>query len=153
MVDNPGATGSATPGAHDTRVNIKGYDCSECHLNSTGAGPTHQGSGGDLNITMGFFLFSGTKQGGTYEGQSGVGYNNTLTVPPTNVPGLTTMKCSSIYCHSTGQSINNGNSPVPTYAEPVWDTPASAACGTCHAVSGLTSGSHDAHIGSPGVAG
>ncbi len=39
---------------------------------------------------------------------------------------------------------------------PVWDSPASGVCGTCHKVSegsGLSSGSHEAHLGTTGVAG
>jgi predicted CxxxxCH...CXXCH cytochrome family protein len=62
--------------------------------------------------------------------------------------------CSTAYCHSTGQSTSDGNSSTPTYATVTWaDT---AACGTCHKVteaSGLTSGSHAAHLGSSGVNG
>jgi predicted CxxxxCH...CXXCH cytochrome family protein len=58
--------------------------------------------------------------------------------------------CNAIYCHSTGQSTTVANDPAPTYATATWATPATGDCGTCHKVtevSGLTSGSHAAHLG------
>ncbi|GEM_PF-4402359 len=64
--------------------------------------------------------------------------------------------CDAVYCHSTGQSTSNGNSATPTYNTVTWAIPASAACGTCHKVTeatGLTSGSHAAHLGTSGVNG
>ncbi len=64
--------------------------------------------------------------------------------------------CSSIYCHSTGQSTTDGSVSTPTYSSPDWGDAATGACGTCHKVSegtGLTSGSHGEHLGTTGVSG
>jgi hypothetical protein len=70
LVDNPGTTGSITSGAHDFHVNTMGYsDCNFCHYNSVGVGPTHNPSLVE-QITLGFSLFSGTWQGGDYDGQT-----------------------------------------------------------------------------------
>lgn len=151
LADYNGATGSATAGAHALHVSTKGYSCNECHFNSAGSGATHISS---LTITMGFSLFGGTYPGGTYDGQTTANYDSSEA--NTVVSKIGDKTCSSIYCHSTGQSTTIGNSAVPTYTIPVWDTPASGACGTCHKVSegsGLTSGSHAQHLGTAGVNG
>ncbi|RJQ43512.1 MAG: CxxxxCH/CxxCH domain-containing protein [Nitrospiraceae bacterium] len=150
LVNNPGVTGSSTAGAHNVHVNTKGYDCATCHYNSVGTGSTHNNG---LSVTLGFYLFNGSYQGGTYNGQSGVTYNATTTAPVTFVSNNNNKTCSNIYCHSTGQSTSSGSSSTPTYASPLWDTPASGVCGTCHNVTGLTSGSHAAHLGTTGVNG
>jgi predicted CxxxxCH...CXXCH cytochrome family protein len=149
----PVGTGSTTAGAHEMHVITKGFDCSSCHFNSAGAGGSHNNS---LTITLGYSLFGGTYQGGAYDGQLGVNYNTTVTSPLTTVTNTGSKTCSNIYCHSTGQSPSDGNSSVPVYANPIWDNPSSAACGTCHDVteaSGLTSGSHAEHLGTIGVNG
>ncbi len=153
LVDNPGVTGSATSGAHDYHVNIKGFPCVDCHYDSVGSGLTHNSG---LTITLGFNPFNGAQPGGSYDGQSGVTYDNTATSPATSVSNTGSNTCSNIYCHSTGQSIIDGSDSTPIYSSPVWDSPASGACGTCHKVSelsGLTSGSHEAHLGTTGVSG
>ncbi|MBI5055204.1 MAG: CxxxxCH/CxxCH domain-containing protein [Nitrospirae bacterium] len=153
LASNNGTTGSSTAGAHDLHANTKGYACATCHYNSAGLGPTHNSS---LTITMGFSLFGGAYQGGTYNGQSGVSYNTSSTSPVTMVSTTGAKTCSNLYCHSTGQSTTDGNSSTPTYATPVWDNPSSVVCGTCHkvsAASGLNSGSHSAHLGATGVSG
>ncbi|RJR19578.1 MAG: CxxxxCH/CxxCH domain-containing protein [Nitrospiraceae bacterium] len=153
LANNPGATGSSTAGAHNVHVNTKGYTCTMCHYNSAGSGATHNNS---LTITLGYSLFGGTYQGGSYDGQAGVSYNATTTTPATNVTNTGTKTCSNLYCHSTGQSTTDGSSATPAYASPIWDNPSSGACGTCHKVteaSGLTSGSHAAHLGTTGVNG
>ncbi|UCH82053.1 MAG: CxxxxCH/CxxCH domain-containing protein [Nitrospiraceae bacterium] len=153
LANDPGATGSLTAGAHDVHVNTKSIGCTVCHYNSVGTGSTHNNG---LAVTMGFYLFSGAKQGGSYDGQSGVSYNATTTTPATAVSSNNNKTCSNIYCHSTGQSTVSGSDSTPTYASPIWDDPVSAVCGTCHKVSegtGLTSGSHEAHLGTTGVAG
>jgi predicted CxxxxCH...CXXCH cytochrome family protein len=153
LANDPGVTGSSTAGAHNVHVNTKGLACTVCHYNSAGSGATHNNG---LTVTMGFYLFNGAEQGGSYDGQSGVSYNTTTTAPVTSVLSNDNKTCSSIYCHSTGQSTSSGSSSTPTYASPVWDDPASGVCGTCHKVSegaGLSSGSHEAHLGTTGVAG
>ncbi len=153
LVSSPGVTGSATAGGHDLHVNTKGFTCSVCHYNSSGSGVTHNNA---LTVTMGYYLFSGARQGGSYDGQSGVSYNTTATSPATTVTNTGTKTCSGVYCHSSGQSTSDKDDPVPSYASPVWDDSSSAACGTCHKVteaSGLNSGSHAAHLGTSGVNG
>jgi len=55
--------------------------------------------------------------------------------------------CATAYCHSSGQSAD-GASATPVYAAtpPTWG--GSAACGTCHATTGMSSGSHAKHLSS-----
>ena len=62
------ATGSTTAGAHNRHVNGLGIDCEACHFNSAGSGPTHN-DGTIQAVTLGFYLFNGTVQGGSYNGQ------------------------------------------------------------------------------------
>jgi len=76
--------------------------------------------------------------------------NGTIEV---NVGGYTSPKakgsavasCATSYCHSSGQSAN-GTSATPVYAAtaPTWG--GTVACGSCHATTGLTTGSHDKHL-------
>jgi predicted CxxxxCH...CXXCH cytochrome family protein len=153
LVNYNGTTGSTTAGAHNTHVNTKNFTCTVCHFNSAGSGSTHNNG---LVITLGFSPFGGSYQGGSYDGQSGVNYDTTLTTPPTTVSNTGTKTCSNIYCHSTGQSTIDENDPTPAYASPVWDDPSTGTCGTCHKVteaSGLISGSHAEHLGTQGVNG
>ncbi len=153
LVNAAGVTGSSTAGAHDMHVNTKSYSCTVCHYDSVGTGATHNNG---HTVTMGFYLFDGDEQGGLYEGQSGVSYDTTTTAPVTTVASNDNKTCSNIYCHSTGQSTVSGGDDTPTYASPVWDDPASGDCGSCHKVeegAGLSSGSHEAHLNTTGVAG
>ena len=53
-------------------------------------------------------------------------------------------QCSNIYCHSPGQSGTGGALAGGDYAAPTWG--GTVACGSCHATTGLTSGSHAAHL-------
>ncbi|MBI5739601.1 MAG: CxxxxCH/CxxCH domain-containing protein, partial [Nitrospirae bacterium] len=142
------STGSTTAGAHNLHVNGKSYTCDTCHYDNIPAGVHNDG--GSPSISMGFHLFGGAAQGGSYDGQVGVLYDALITNPATTVifPPTGAKTCSSIYCHSTGQSTTDPNSATPTYANPVWDS--TVTCGDCHRVteaSGLTSGGHDEHLG------
>ncbi len=56
--------------------------------------------------------------------------------------------CSNIYCHSPGQSATGGALGAGDYATPDWGNPASGACGTCHATTTSTTGSHGKHLAS-----
>ena len=135
-------TGSATAGAHNTHVNVKGIVCSACHYNSVAGGPTHN----DGSITMGFNNFGGTTQGGAYDGQASANYDATATTPATSVSKLGSKSCSNVYCHGASMSPNGGSNVTP-----VWDDPSTAVCGTCHgatAASPPTRGSHQKHVGS-----
>ncbi|MBI5099393.1 MAG: CxxxxCH/CxxCH domain-containing protein [Nitrospirae bacterium] len=152
LVDTPGTTGSTTAGAHDRHVNTKSYACDTCHYSNIPSGAHN--NGGSRDISIGFYLFGGGVQGGDYDGQAGVVYDALTTSPVTTVSATGTKTCSTVYCHSTGQSTTDGSIATPTYASPIWD--GTAACGTCHKVteaSGLTSGSHGEHLGTAGVSG
>ena len=150
LVDSPAPTGSAIAGAHNTHANTLAYDCTECHYNSKGSGPTHN-DGTIQAVTMGFYLFGGAVQGGAYDGQSGVDYNTTVTSPVTTVSNTGTRQCSSIYCHSAGQASGGGPLSGADYKSPVWN--GSVLCGDCHKSDGtqgtgtfMDSGSHLTHV-------
>lgn len=151
LVNNPAPTGSTTAGKHNTHVNTIGIDCTVCHYNSKGAGPTHN-DGTFQAVTMGFYLFNGAVQGGSYDGQIGVDYNSTTTTPPTITPPPTGAgQCSNIYCHSTGQGANGAALAGGDYKTPVWT--GTVVCGDCHRSDGvqgtgtiMTSGSHLRHV-------
>jgi predicted CxxxxCH...CXXCH cytochrome family protein len=134
LVNNPAPTGSAIAGNHGTHVNTVGLDCADCHYNSKGSGPTHN-DGTVQAITMGFYLFGGAVQGGTYNGQMGVDYNTTVTSPVTTVSNTGSKQCSNIYCHSTGQGSNGGALAGGDYKTPAWD--GTVVCGDCHKVDGM----------------
>ena len=64
--------------------------------------------------------------------------------------------CSSLYCHSVGQTAAGGAlTGLPgEYLAPAWDNAQSGACGTCHKGDGVQgnatrvdSGSHSKHVG------
>jgi predicted CxxxxCH...CXXCH cytochrome family protein len=141
--DSPG------PGAH-VKHKDAGYVCANCHTSGMLGGASQ----GDNLINIGFTL-GGSNLGGNYDGKTG------RTVYPYAGGGTTTvtatdaLQCSTVYCHSSGQSFD-GQSSTPVYALPKWTDPATGACGTCHKVTeaaGLTSGSHAAHLGTSGVNG
>ena len=53
--------------------------------------------------------------------------------------------CSTSYCHSSGQSAD-GTSTTPVYAATAPNWGGDAACGSCHATTGMTTGSHSLHL-------
>ncbi|MDT8442095.1 MAG: CxxxxCH/CxxCH domain-containing protein [Desulfuromonadales bacterium] len=116
-------------GSHAKHVNTTLYAtaaCGDCHdgaIQASDAGIAHRD--GDLDVLGGY--------------------------PLNKTKGTAYASCNTAYCHSSGQSLSNGASAVPTYATVTWG--GTAACGSCHAVSGLTSGSHTAHLGATGVNG
>ena len=118
---SPSATGSQTAGAHSAHV-AKGIACEICHNGSSGSGPTH--NSGKI-VTLGFLLFDGAYSGGTYNGQTTVDYNTSE--PNTVATNTGAMTCNAIYCHGSTMTPNGGSNITPK-----WDTPATAACGTCH---------------------
>lgn len=152
MVSIPGTTSSTTPGAHDFHVNTKSFVCNTCHYNNI---PQAQhNNGGPRDISIGFYILSGTIQGGNYDGQLGVGYDALTTSAATTVSATGTKTCT-VYCHSAGQSAD-GTSDVPaSYSAPVWD--GSVACGSCHNTNApnpmIDTGSHVAHLIISGVNG
>ena len=164
LADNNGATaggttGSTTPGAHARHVTTEGISCASCHVNSAGLGATH--NNGDLNVTLGFYLFNGAVQGGSYNGQTTVNYNATATTPATTTSKLGGLTCGTVYCHSTVQGL--GGTGAPTYKTPSWTNalPNNVICGSCHndntetagaAHTGviMSSGTHTKHVSSSG---
>ena len=143
------ATGSTTAGAHAYHATTKGYGCDTCHYNSAGTGSTHFNES-QPRITLGFYLFSGSVQGGSYTGQATATYNTTSTTPATTVsnPGTGAMTCA-IYCHGSTMAPNGA-----TVAAPVWNAATGAySCatspnGACHGASSANPpvrGSHQKH--------
>jgi predicted CxxxxCH...CXXCH cytochrome family protein len=142
LVWSPGVTNSSTSGTHNLHYTTLGYACDTCHYNSAGTGATHNNS---LIVTMGFSLFSGTYEGGKYDGQAAVTYDATTTSPVTTVTNTGNKTCTNLYCHSIVQTLTGGALTKDTsdYKSPVWD--GTVACGQCHASSPL-SGSHSGHL-------
>ncbi len=138
----PSSTGSATAGAHSMHVASRGIGCSVCHSGSAGSGPLH--NNGELKVTIGFSAFDGLQQGGAYDGQATVLYDSSHAGTSVSAGGL--RQCSSIYCHGTTMAPNGG-----TDITPVWSSPATGSCGTCHGASAANPplrGSHLKHAGS-----
>ncbi len=138
-------TGSVTAGAHNRHVNTKNYQCDVCHHNNIVESGKHNAN--PRYITLGFYMFTGTYQGGSYDGQSlnPAGYNTTTTTPATSVTKTGSKTCSNLYCHGGTMAPNGGT------AQAIWDVQASAACGTCHGASTGAPpqrGSHPKHAGS-----
>lgn len=150
LVNFPAVTGSQLAGKHDRHFNGLGIDCAVCHYNSRGSGPTHN-DGTIQAVTIGFSLFNGAIQGGSYNGQTGVDYNVTVTSPVTIVSNGNTLQCSSIYCHSTGQGSGGSALAGGDYKTPAWN--GSVICGDCHKSDGvqgtgttMDTGSHSTHL-------
>ena len=89
---------------------------------------------GFWDISIGFSNFGVTT--GTYSGQTGLSYNNTL--------GAGGSTCSTVYCH--GNTLDGSNKT------PTWTTTSTVACGDCHknnaaAMASGALGSHARHAG------
>lgn len=151
LVFNPGTTGSATAGAHNAHVTTQGIGCAACHVNSVGSGPKHN-DGAPQTVTIGFSLFGGARLGGSYDGQTTVGYDSSELNTSVTSPGSGAITCSTIYCHSTVQGT--GGTGAPTYATPSWNNtpPNNVQCGSCHKADGtgdgskMDSASHTKHV-------
>lgn len=154
LADNPGATGSATSGAHGKHASAEGqgYACDICHYGYMGNMPDN----GDHVIDIGFNIYSHGGDGTAYNGQSATaGYrsHNGTTLTATGAKGMNNLSCSNIYCHSNVQGQANGNGAPAAYGTPVWDNPASVQCGSCHKSNGtlgdgsrMDTGSHTKHL-------
>lgn len=152
MASIPGTTGSVTAGAHNKHVNIKSFGCDTCHYDNIAS--SEHNNGGLRDISIGFYIASGTIQGGNYDGQAGVGYD-ALTTSATTTVSATGSKTCTVYCHSSVQSTD-GNSAVPaSYSAPIWDS--TVTCGDCHNTNTphvmIDTGSHVAHLTISGVNG
>jgi predicted CxxxxCH...CXXCH cytochrome family protein len=111
-------------GSHTRHVTIKGLGCVTCHATTVSANTT---------------LLAAAKQA------SGTHVNSVKDVKFSGIAGTGT-SCATAYCHSSGQSTN-GASATPVYAAvaPTWGGTA-FDCGSCHATTGLTTGSHTKHF-------
>ena len=133
-------TGSTTGGKHEKHANATngtpaglGYTCDNCHSNSVMPQESTV-KPGFWDINIGFSNFGVTT--GTYSGQTGISYNNTL--------GAGGSTCSTVYCHGA----LDGTDKTPT-----WTSTSTAACGSCHkndaaSMASSTLGSHARHAGS-----
>ncbi|MDO8282425.1 MAG: CxxxxCH/CxxCH domain-containing protein [Thermodesulfovibrionia bacterium] len=154
MVSIPGTTGSAIAGAHNLHVNTKSYICDTCHYNNISS--VEHNNGGSRDISIGFYIASGSIQGGNYNGQSGVGYDALTTSAPTTVTTPATgAKTCTVYCHSSVQSADGSSTEPAFYAAPVWDS--NVVCGGCHKTNApyemIDTGSHVQHLTISGVNG
>jgi predicted CxxxxCH...CXXCH cytochrome family protein len=115
QVGTPG-TGSTTPGAHGKHAESLGYACETCHTGYVMPDETNRA------VDIGFSVFS--RAGGSYDGQTTVTYagqNGTW------VSRNGSKTCTNIACHGSTMMPNGGADTTP-----VWDDPATAACGACH---------------------
>ncbi|MBI5142242.1 MAG: CxxxxCH/CxxCH domain-containing protein [Nitrospirae bacterium] len=157
LAEIPGSTGSTTSGAHGKHASAEGqgYSCEICHYGYPGNMP----DSGNHVIDIGFNIFSSGGNGTAYNGQAVVaGYraHNGTTVTATGAKGMNNLTCSNIYCHGNVQGLSGNGAPT-AYGTPVWDSPASVQCGSCHKSNGtlgdgsrMDSGSHGKHLSQPG---
>lgn len=135
---NPPLTGPAG-GAHGTHTAVLNFGgCGTCH---TGGMLTAYVAGPPRVIDISFNAFSTTT--GNYDGR------NTKTYNTGNTNGGS-QSCSTVYCHGTTMGTNGG-----TNLTPVWITPSTGACGTCHGATAAIPpllGSHVKHAGAAGLA-
>lgn len=114
-----------TTGKHDKHLTSTGFHkavCGDCHdgaVAGTSGGTSHLD--GNVDVAVGGYPTNIAKHAaGTYSGT-----------------------CSSVYCHSSGQSAN-GLSSTPVYVSVTWG--GTAACGSCHATTAMSTGSHPKHM-------
>lgn len=113
-------------GAHQVHLlgttRAKGITCEECHSIPAGVyGAGHVDSGSPAEVNMNNYLANLQ----TNLPSTSI-YSASLPLfDPNPVYDSGTTSCSSTYCHGTFKNGNPSNAPV-------WNNPASAACGTCH---------------------
>ncbi|MBI5675402.1 MAG: CxxxxCH/CxxCH domain-containing protein [Nitrospirae bacterium] len=136
LVQPPDATGSVTAGKHQKHVVDKDYPCNYCHTGYSMPDSTNH------RIDIGFYLFGGAYQGGTYNGQSTATYNSSE--QNTTVSNSGSKTCSNVYCHGKlpdGTIWGGGKNTSPQ-----WD--GSVTCTSCHDTGGSLSdlsGKHRKH--------
>ena len=133
------ATGHAE-GAHLRHAVTLSLSCAVCHAGNTMPAL-------DSEITM---SFSDAAAGGAYQGTA-------LNAPYTYSANVTlggTQTCSSLYCHSSGQSATGGSLAGGDYKSVNW-TGAGLNCGSCHVdmdASASATGSHIKHAQDKAIA-
>jgi predicted CxxxxCH...CXXCH cytochrome family protein len=159
QVANPTLGTCATVNCHfETTTPVWGSNkaltnCDTCH-NSLGVSPSHgkhvSAYGGTLACTKCHSPRT-TFDHATSAGH--VGRNIDITIPTyvgsnfKYLPGQTGRvlgTCSTIYCHSSGQSATGGALTAGDYVSVTWG--GSATCGSCHGTTALASGSHTKHF-------
>ncbi len=137
----PTATGSHTQ--HVLTTKGVPVPCYKCHAATVNSSMTISTPANHVNgyVTIAFGS-STTAVSGKYSSHA---------TPYQKKPGSGPGNCEQVYCHSNGQ--NNGGTWPPTYSQPVWGTPATGKCGTCHATGyhgdtgpKISSGSHTKHL-------
>ncbi|GFE56445.1 CxxxxCH/CxxCH domain-containing protein [Geobacter sp. AOG1] len=103
------------------------YGCVICHAatvsdNTTLLATARQSGGTHVNMVKDV-LFSGA-----------VGAN-----------ALSGASCSAIYCHSNGGAAST-TGVAAVYSNPVWTTPSTGQCNSCHATNALATNGHTAHL-------
>ncbi|NJC88032.1 MAG: CxxxxCH/CxxCH domain-containing protein [Desulfuromonas sp.] len=144
--DNGTGTPAVTP-TWGTAVN----DCSECHATI----PATASHGKHVTTTLYAKALCGDCHDGAVQAtNAGTAHLDTnLDVTngyPANVAkgGAPYDSCAAAYCHSPGQGAAGAALIAGDYASVTWG--GAATCGSCHKVTeatGLTSGSHAAHLG------
>jgi predicted CxxxxCH...CXXCH cytochrome family protein len=147
-------------------------DCATCHASAPNTGShtnhlTYRVGGfswetGHRTYTPNIFVCADCHNGAVQDLNSGTAHtNNNIDVSngyPATVAkheaGSGYSTCATSYCHSSGQSLTDGNDATPVYSSttppiitpPAWGA-AAMSCGKCHATAGfLHSGSHDRHV-------
>lgn len=127
---NPPATGNH-PVAGSKHA---AYHCSHCHPGHTSFG--HATSAGHPDRRIHVQLTRSPNVSGSYAGQSG-------SFLPSQSSGRVYGACASLYCHSSGSSLEPPGAPR---MEPVWGS--TLDCNGCHGAgtATLATGSHPAHL-------
>ncbi|MDD2737162.1 MAG: CxxxxCH/CxxCH domain-containing protein [Desulfuromonadaceae bacterium] len=138
-------------------------DCATCHASvpPTGTHAAHSYDNDSANGTIFFrryspniFVCKDCHDGAVKNLNAGSSHlNNTIDVSngypaavAKHASGSGYSSCATSYCHSSGQSVTNGNDATPVYAAipPVWGG-TRMYCGYCHTAYELSSGSHAKH--------
>jgi predicted CxxxxCH...CXXCH cytochrome family protein len=116
-------------GRHLAKYGNNLASCGKCHpdhttfMHATSAGQ----AGRAIDLTV-----------GTYTGSN-------FNYLPSQAGTRTVGACSTSYCHSSGQGATaNASAPVYAATPPNWG--GTISCGSCHATSGLATGSHAKHL-------
>ena len=137
-----GAT-ATSPGAHQTHAVNRWMGCNTCHN-----GYTYDNKSIDIGFAISSSNFKGfvgpSIVGGTFNGSNTLvnGYTWKRGAGTVGTDTAATISCS-VYCHGATLASGTGNKPV-------WTGTNQAACGSCHATTGISTGSHTNHlVGNP----
>ncbi len=134
---NDGGTGAVTPGAHEKHAIALGYECATCHSGGMPVSTIY-----DKKLQIGFSISNGAYESGAYDGRSSLanGYSYTAGNAGTTITTNGGKTCSNVYCHGSTMAPDGG-----TDITPVWDNPATAACGACHGATAANPPSRGSH--------